>query len=99
MNERTPSSRVRNEASGPVRVWSEATVTICVTDDPPQFVKFTTGHERHAPNDKPETIARVEAQIFEQCEEIVNKRVKRLQRIVNAVHEPVAAKSGQRRRS
>lgn len=66
-------------------------MTVCVTDDPPQFVKFTTGHERMAPDDDGATIARTEKQIYEQCEAIVDQRVKELTRLVRAAQATEAA--------
>jgi hypothetical protein len=81
-------------------VWSEASVTVCVTEEPPQFVKFTTGHERIAPNDKPATIRRVERLVYEQCEAIVDERVRRLAAIVQAAQvgdDPPPARKRRRR--
>lgn len=95
--ERSPASRVRRTpSSGPVRVWSEATVTICVTEEPPQFVKFTTGHERMAPDDNERTIAQTEKAIYDQCESIVAARVKDLTRLVRAAQaaDPAPARGG-----
>lgn len=82
---RTSSSRVqRIRDGGPVRVWSECGVTVCVDEQTRQFIRFTTGHERIAPDDKPATIRRVEQAIYEECETIVNKRVTMLSRLVRA---------------
>ena len=65
-----------------VRVWAEVGVTLAVTQDPPQFVRFTFGHERIAPNDTQETIEKYERMVIANCEETVEKEVKRLARIV-----------------
>lgn len=68
-----------------MRVWSECGVTVCVDEETRQYVRFTTGHERIAPDDKPATIRKVEAAIYEECEEIVSRRVAKLSRLVRAV--------------
>lgn len=75
------------ESGGPVRVWSEAGVTLCVSMDPHQFVKFSFGHERWSPSDSAEDIARTERQVYEFCERTVNKRVSKLAKLVRAVME------------
>lgn len=67
---------------GPVRVWSECSVTVAISEDPPQFVKFTHGFERMAPNSKRTTITQVEDEIYRACEKIVEKRIKRLTRVI-----------------
>lgn len=59
-------------------------MTVCVTEDPPQFVKFTTGHERLSPSDDEATVLETEQAIFDACEEIVAKRVAKLTRLVRA---------------
>lgn len=77
----TPASRRKTE-SGSVRVWSEASVTVAITQDPPQFAKFTHGFERMAPNSSPAVLKRIEREIFEECERIVDARVRKLARII-----------------
>lgn len=72
--------------SNQVRVWAEAGVTLAVSENPPQFIKFSFGHERIAPNDDMETIKRYEAMCYEFCEQVVEKRVKKLKRLIKAVN-------------
>jgi hypothetical protein len=57
-----------------VRVWSETTVTLAVTQDPPQFVKYTFGSERMVPNNA-KAIADAERRIHEFNVEVVTARV------------------------
>lgn len=78
-NERSPD--------GPVRVWADAGVTLCVSMDPHQFVKFSFGHERWSPSDTQEDIERTERQAYEFCERVVNRRVAKLAKLVRAVME------------
>lgn len=76
----TPAS---SRATGvPVRVWSEASVTVAITQDPPQFAKFTHGFERMAPDDSPATLKKVEREIFVECERIIDIRIKKLRRLM-----------------
>lgn len=77
---------VLSSTGGPVRVWSEASVTVAVTDDPPQFVKFTHGFERMSPSSSKADIVRTERLIFERCEEIVDRRVRRLARLIKQLN-------------
>lgn len=78
-NSGTAKSRRKSRT---VRVWAEVGVTLAVTQDPPQFVKFTFGHERIAPNDTQETLEKYQSLVIESCEATVEKEVKRLSRIV-----------------
>ena len=95
---RSGSSRSRTKEDGPVRVWAECGVTVAVTDDPPQFVRFLTGAERTAPDSSAATRERVEAELFAELEATVDKRVKKLVRLVKAANttSPV---TGRKRRS
>lgn len=68
-----------------VRIYVEAGVTMAVTDDPPQFVRFTCGQERIVPDDSEETVARYERIAYEACEAIVERRVRRLARLIRRV--------------
>lgn len=79
-----------------MRVWSECGVTVAVSSDPPQFIRFTTGHERIAPDDDPATIRRTERAIYADCEKIVDKRVKALIKLVEAAGETPAISSSSR---
>ena len=92
---RSPSTRNEPQVGRPVRVWSECGVTVAVSSDPPQFIRFTTGHERIAPDDDPATIRRVERQIYAACEKIVDRRVKTLVKLVQEASQP-AISSGTR---
>ena len=78
----TSKSAKGRRNSKAVRVWAEVGITLAVTQDPPQYVKFLFGHERIAPDDKKDTIARYQSMVIENCEETVEKEVKRLSRIV-----------------
>lgn len=82
----TPSSRRSLRKRTPVRVWSEASITVSVTSEPPQFIKFTHGFEMMSPSDTQEDIKRTEARIFKTCEEIVDKRARKLARIVRRMN-------------
>jgi hypothetical protein len=68
-----------------VRIYVEAGITMAVTDDPPQFVRFTFGQERIAPDDSEETVARYERIAYEACEAVVERRVRRLARLIRRV--------------
>lgn len=83
---RTPSSRRGLKRSTPVRVWSEASITVAVTNEPPQFIKFTHGFEMMSPSDTQEDIKKTEMRIFKACEEIVDKRARKLARIVKRMN-------------
>lgn len=83
---RTPSSRRGLKRSTPVRVWSEASITVAVTSDPPQFVKFTHGFEMMSPSDTQEDIKKTELRIYKACEEIVDKRSRKLARLVRRMN-------------
>lgn len=65
-----------------VRVWSEVGVTIAVTDDPMQFVRFTFGHERISKNSTAKEIARTANLVDEFNEREVEKRLRKYKRLV-----------------
>lgn len=79
MAERSPR---RTGSEDSVRVWCEAGVTLAVTDNPPQFVRFTVGMERMSPRSDADSVARAERALYRQCEEIVETRVRALARLV-----------------
>ena len=79
---RRPSSTTLGK---PVRVWGEVSLTIAISDQPPQFIKVTFGHERWAKNDTQEQIKRTERLIHEYNEEVVSKRADQLKRLVEAM--------------
>lgn len=85
----TPAARRQVEAgsrtSGPVRVWSSASVTVAVSDDPPQFVKFEHGFEMMSPNDTDAAIRRTEQKIYDTCEAVINRRLKKLRRLMRQI--------------
>jgi hypothetical protein len=58
-------------------------VTLCVTEDPPQFLKFTVGRETLC-NDSTAAATDAERLIYEWCERVVEKRVRGLQRLIAA---------------
>lgn len=65
-----------------VRVWSEVGVTVAVTDDPPQFLRFLFGHERIAKNSTQEEIRRTANLIDEFNEGELERRLKKYVRIL-----------------
>lgn len=67
-----------------VRVWSEVGVTIAVTDDPPQFLRFTFGHERIAKNGTQEEIRKTATLVDEFNEKELDKRLKKYRRLFRA---------------
>lgn len=69
-----------------MRVYSEVGVTVAVSEDPPQFVRYTFGHERIARSDSTEEIERTERLVHEVNERMVEKRVRELVRLVKRVH-------------
>lgn len=80
------SSRRARKKSGPVRVWSEASITVAITDDPPQFAKFSHGFEKMAPNDTDAALKRTEEEIFRSCEQVIEKRAKKLARLIRQIN-------------
>lgn len=84
----TPATS-RRASSGPVRVWSEASVTIAVSENPNQYLKFTHGFEKMAPNDSSAAIARTEREIYEACERVLDRRVKRIARLIREMEAQV----------
>lgn len=75
--------RRRRPASGPVRVWNECSVTLPV-DDTTAHVRFLVGFEKLAPSDAHSAIMKTEQEIYEMCEEAVEKRIKRLLRVTRS---------------
>lgn len=80
---RTRSTTAAARRGRPTQVWGEVCVTIAVGDM--QFVKFTFGHERTAPNDDQETISRYERMIHRKNEEVVARRVEEYKRLVERI--------------
>lgn len=68
-----------------VRVWGEVGATVCVDPDNRNFIRFTFGHERIAPDDDPETLERYEALVYEYCEMKAEKRMRQLVRLTKAI--------------
>lgn len=68
-----------------VRVYVEAGVTLCVSEDPPQYLKYTFGQERLAASDDAKSIAKAEALAFESCEAMIEKRTKKLSHLIRRV--------------
>ena len=69
-----------------MRVWSEASVTVCVDRDNNQFIKFTHGFEKMAKGDSDVEIRRTEREIYEACEKIIDARVKKLHRLIRRLN-------------
>lgn len=65
-------------------MWGEVSITIAITDDPPQFVKVTFGHERISPSDTLEDIQRTERRINEFNERMVSRRAEQYKRLASA---------------
>ena len=76
------AKRAESDGSEQVRVWAEAGVTLAVTSDPPQFVRLTYGHERIAPDSSEATLKEYEKKVFDHCEAVVQRRAKRLVKLV-----------------
>jgi hypothetical protein len=81
-----PTRTARTSGSGPVRVWSGCSLTIAVTDDPPQFIKVEFGFEKMAPNDSDAAIKRTEQHIYTISEEIVEKRSRKMARMIRRIN-------------
>lgn len=65
-----------------VRVWSEVGVTIAVSDDPPQFLRYTFGHERIAKNSTQEEIRKTARLIDEFNEAELDRRIGKFSRLL-----------------
>ena len=83
---RSGTRRAATDLPKAVRVWGEVGVTLAVTQEPPQFIRYSFGHERIAPNDSAETLARYETLVFETCNEAVEKRSRQLHRLIRTVN-------------
>lgn len=81
--EATGTARRSAAGTKSVRVYVECGITLAVTEDPPQYIKYTVGAEKIAPNDTLETIQRTERQLYDQLEQIVEQRITKLQRLVS----------------
>lgn len=79
----TTAAARRAKQGNPTQVWGEVTVTVAIGDN--QFVKFTFGHERTAPNDDAETLDRYERLIHRRNEEVVSRRVEQYARLIKEV--------------
>lgn len=83
---RRPAAALSDLALGrSVRVWGEVSITVAVTDDPPQFIKVTHGHERISKSDSEQDILRTEAQIHATASKVVERRAEELKRLVHRV--------------
>lgn len=82
-----------------VRVWSEVGVTIAVTDEPPQFLRFTFGHERIAKSSSQADVVKAEALVDEFNEKILDKRLKKYRRMFRSSDVSETAKEGPRERA
>lgn len=65
-----------------VRVWSEVGVTIAVSDDPPQFLRYTFGHERLAKNSTQEEIRKTARLVDEFNEAELDRRIGKYARLL-----------------
>lgn len=65
-------------------MWGEASITIAVTENPPQFVKVAFGHERTC-RETEEAISRTERLIDKMNKEVVERRASELQRLIKRV--------------
>lgn len=57
-------------------------MTVCVDRANNQFIKFTHGFEKMSMTDSDAALARTEREIFETCERIIDKRVRKLHRLI-----------------
>jgi hypothetical protein len=64
-------------------VWGEVCITVAITEDPPQFVKVTFGHERMSKDDDV-SIRNTERRIHRMNEEVVSRRSEQLARLVRS---------------
>lgn len=77
---KTSSGRKRKKGN-PAKVWSECGVTMPINDTT-AHIRFSFGFEKIAPDDSENAIKRVEKEIFELSEEVVQRRVVRLKRMI-----------------
>lgn len=69
----------------PVLCWMEVGLTVPIGDDPYTYVKTTFGYQRMSPSDREVDINRTERAMYEHCEAIVEKRMRKLIRLSKAV--------------
>lgn len=79
-------SRSADGGSGAL-VWSEASITVQISENPSSFIKFGHGFEMMSRDFTPEAIAATEKEIFEACEIVVNKRARKLKKILREMKE------------
>lgn len=77
-------------------VWSEAGVTIAVTDSPPQFVRFSFGAEMQARGSSKKDLDEAEAKLFAYCEGVVAERSEELAEMVLETWEERRAELNER---
>lgn len=80
------TTKKSSDSTKAVRVWSEVGVTVCITDDPPQYLKFTFGHERLAKSGSQVELQKTARQIDEFNEAEIEKRIDQYTRLIKA-HE------------
>lgn len=78
------SHRSPTPRTGSVRVWGECSLTLAITDDPPQFLKVTFGHERLAKNDTQAEIRKTAALIDEFNEAEIARRIEQYRQLIEA---------------
>lgn len=69
------------------RVWAEAGATIAVTDQPPQFVRFSFGAEHSAPSGSKKDLKKAEERLYAFCEEVVEERLRAMSELVMELWE------------
>lgn len=78
--ERT-TGRTRNGSGGPTKVWVSVDVKLSHDFN---SVGFAFGFERTAPNESDQAVKRTELEMFELAEEIADKRIRKLSRVLRA---------------
>lgn len=85
MEGRTERSRTKKASEtakeGSLRVWGEVGVTICLTNDPPQFLRVLFGHERLTTGTTATALKNATAEIEEYNERQLQRHVKSARRI------------------
>lgn len=77
----------RGKVATPTTVWSECGLTVPIGSDPYSYVKINFGFEKLSPSDNMADIEKTELQIYNKCEEIVEKRIRKLARLSRSIQE------------
>lgn len=77
------SEKRKSRGSREVLVYSEVSITVNVYES--NFIKVTFGHERTAKSDSKHDLAEAERAAFDYNMEVVNKRAKKIQRLIRTI--------------